>query len=105
MPFDYLYSKVPLCYRHAPEKAEAQYLKELEERASLLYRLRYDKAEARRRLLGNLSWDWECNPRPAFVERARAAVDDIVERVFARPRPPDKGRRVTAQDLKVKPTD
>jgi len=105
MPFDYLHSSVPRCYRHAPEKAEAQYVKELEERAALLYRLHYDKAETVQRLAGNVAWDWECNAAPEFVARVRAAIPEIVERVYSRPRPPDKGRRVTAADLKLAPSD
>lgn len=105
MPFDYLHSHVPKAFAHAPEKAEAQYRKELEERAGLLHRLHYDRAEALRRLRGNVAWDWEINPAPEFVERIRASVEEIVDRVYSRPRPPDKGRRVTAADLKVAPTD
>ena len=40
MPFDYMHSKVPRSYTDVGEKAEAQYLKELRERASLLHRIR-----------------------------------------------------------------
>ena len=79
--------------------------KELEERAALLHRMHYDQASAVARLTGNIAWDWECNPEPAFVERIRKSVPEIVERVYQRPRPPDKGRRVTAADLKVAPSD
>jgi hypothetical protein len=105
MPFDYLHSKVPRCYQQAPEKAEGMYLKELEERAELLYRLHYDKQDVKRRLRGNLRWDWECNPSPSFFETLASAVEDVVERVFSRPRPPVKGRIVRADDLKIKPSD
>ena len=105
MPFDYLHSRVPRSHGNASEKAEAQYLGELEERAALLHRLHFGKQEAIARLRGNLAWDWECNPRPGYVERLGASVADIVERVYSRPRPPDKGRRVTAADLKIAPSD
>jgi hypothetical protein len=105
MPFDYLHSDVPLNYRKAPEKAETMYLKELEDRAGLLYRLRYDKEEAKSRLRGNVRWDWESNPSPDFVGRLVASVDGIVDRVYAQAPPPDKGRKVTAADLKIKPSD
>ncbi len=105
MPFDYLESPDPACYKHAPEKAEAQYLRELEERAALLSRLHHDRDTATKRLMGNISWDWECIPNPEFVARLRAAVPDIIERVYSRPRPPDKGRRVTAESLKIAPSD
>ena len=105
MPFDYLHSNVSRSFTQAQEKAEAMYLKELEERAGLLHRLHYDKEVAKNRLRGNIRWDWECNPSPEFVGRLEQAANDIVERVYSRVRPPDKGRRVTAADLKIKPSD
>lgn len=105
MPFDYLHSKVPRCYEQAPEKAEGMYLRELEERAELLYRLHYDKEVVKQRLRGNVRWDWECSPASSFVENLLGTVDEVVERVFSRPRPPVKGRIVKAEDLKVKPSD
>lgn len=82
MPFDYLHSKVPLCYLHAPEKALRMYLEEMEERASLLYRLYYTKEEALRRLKGNLFWDWECNPKPSYVKELEKKIEEIVDRVY-----------------------
>ena len=105
MPFDYLHSSIPRNYLNAGEKAESQYLKELEERASLLYRLGFDEDSAKKRLRGNLAWDWECNPRPAFVESIKNAVEGIVEKIYSKPKPPEKGRRVTYQDLKTSPSD
>lgn len=105
MPFDYMHSNVPECYRRANEKAETMYLRELEDRAGLLYRLHYGIDEAKGRLRGNVKWDWESNPSPEFVQRLVDAVDSVVERVYSEARPPDKGRRVTAEDLKIKPTD
>jgi|OpeIllAssembly_1097287.scaffolds.fasta_scaffold931252_2 hypothetical protein len=105
MPFDYLHSSVPRCYRNAGEKAEAQYLRELEQRAALLFRLGFDKDAAIRRLRGNLAWDWECNPNPEFVARLKEAVAGVVERIYSKPRPPEKGRRVVYEDLKTPPTD
>lgn len=105
MPFDYLHSDIPLNYRRANEKAESMYLQELEERAELLYRLYYGKEVVKQRLRGNVRWDWECNPSPEFVEGLLKSADEIVERVFSRARPPDKGRKVTAADLKIRPTD
>lgn len=105
MPFDYLHSSVPLCYLDSSEKAEAQYLREIEEKASLLFRLGYEKEAAVRRLRGNISWDWECNPNPEFVEGLKTAVVDVVETIYSKPRPPEKGRPITSQDLKTLPTD
>ena len=105
MPFDYLHPKVPLSYANAGEKAEAQYLKELEQRAALLYRLGYGKQQTIQRLSGNLHWDWECNPNPDYVERLKSAVKEVVGRIYSKPLPPEKGRRVTYEDLKTPPTD
>ncbi len=105
MPFDYLHSETPLNYGHAPEKAEAQYLAELKDRAALLYRLGYEQPVVLARLKGNLAWDWECNPRPSFVDRVAEAIPVIVEEVFKRAKPPEKGRRVTAAVLKTLATD
>ena len=105
MPFDYLHTFVPKNYTEAGEKAEAQYIEELEDRAALLYRLGYEKDDAVRRLRGNLYWDWECNPKPKFVDNLHKAVQGIVDKVYSRPRPPEKGRRVTHEDLKTPPSD
>lgn len=105
MPFDYLHSSVPKSYLDAGEKAETQYLREIEQRAALLFRLGYSKDEAIARLRGNLAWDWECNPNPDFVARLKESVAGVVERIYSKPQPPEKGRRVTYKDLKTQPSD
>lgn len=105
MPFDYLHSSVPKSYRNAGEKAEAQYLRELEQRAALLFRLGYARDEAVARLRGNLAWDWECNPNPDFVAKLKESVAVVVERIYSKPPPPEKGRRVAYKDLKTLPSD
>jgi hypothetical protein len=105
MPFDYMHSTPPLQFAHAPEKAELQYRSELEDRAALLYRLGYDREAVTARLRGNMAWDWECSPRPAFVAAVEQAIPAIVEKVFSRAKPPEKGRRVTAATLKTLPSD
>lgn len=61
-------------------KREAMYLREMEERAALLFRLRYPKDEARRRLRGNVLWDFELHRKPAFVDRADAIVAEVWKR-------------------------
>ncbi len=105
MPFDYLHSMIPRSYTNVGEKAEAQYLKELKERAALLHRLRYEKEDAIKRLMGNLNWDWECNPKPDYVERLMKAVPKIVEEIFSKTPAPEKGRAITFKDLKTLPSD
>ena len=105
MPFDYMHSTVPRSFSSASEKAEAQYLKELKDRAAMLHRLGYEKDAAVARLLGNVNWDWECSPVPSFVENLRAAVPKLVEEIFSKAPAPEKGRRVAYKDLKTLPSD
>lgn len=62
------------------KKRETMYLRELEERAALLFRLRYSKDEARRRLRGNVQWDFELHRKPAFLSK----VDALVEQTWKR---------------------
>ena len=56
------------------------YLRELEERAGLLMRLRHDKAYVKARLLANVQWDFEMNGKPTHLGQ----VDKLVDDVFAR---------------------
>lgn len=105
MPFDYMHSNVPKSYADAGEKAEAQYVAELEDRAAMLHRLGYGEEETVKRLVGNIRWDWECNPKPGFVEGLEKSVVGLVRKVYSKPPAPEKGRRVTAKDLKTLPTD
>lgn len=105
MPFDYMHSTVPRSYTDSAEKAREQYQSELIDRARLLYRLGYDKEVTLKRLRGNLKWDWECTPRPGFVGEIAATLEKLVDDVYSKPKPPDKGRRVTARDLKTLPSD
>jgi len=59
---------------------EEMYLAELRERAALLRRLNYDKAEARARLRANVAWDFELHSQPGFLSK----IDGIVEDVYGR---------------------
>lgn len=65
-----------------PNKRQHMYLRELEERASLLVRLGYSKVDTRRRLRGNVLWDFELHKKPAFLSQ----IDGIVEAVYKRGR-------------------
>jgi hypothetical protein len=59
---------------------EEMYLSELRERAALLKRLNYDKAEARARLRANVHWDFELHSQPGFLSK----IDSIIEDVYGR---------------------
>ena len=59
---------------------EEMYLSELRERAALLKRLNYDKAEARARLRANVHWDFELHSQPGFLSK----IDTIIEDVYGR---------------------
>jgi hypothetical protein len=79
-PFDWMVAKRnPELARAQQARREAMYRVELEERAALLARLGYEKDAARARLRANLSWDFPSAGGPLDG----AAVDAIVERVFA----------------------
>ena len=81
MPFPWLHPSIPATYRATfARTAEAAALRELEDRAALLHRLRYSKARAAERLRANLRWEFELQGPPKLIER----VDAIVEAVYAR---------------------
>jgi hypothetical protein len=81
MPFPWCYSSVPEDYAGSfPRKREAMYLAEIEDRAALLYRLRYPKAAAVARLRGNLEWDFELHRIPKLLERVETIVDAVYQR-------------------------
>lgn len=56
------------------------YVRELEERAALLFRLGYRQDDVKRRLRGNVRWDFELHKRPAFLSR----IDGIVNQLWKR---------------------
>jgi len=81
MPFPWLHPVIPEDYRKTfGRKAEAMYLTELEERAALLYRLRYDRSYAVARLRANVRWDFELHRVPKLVDRVEAIVDAVYAR-------------------------
>ncbi len=81
MPFPWYHPHVNEEYAQTlGKKAEAMYVRELEERAALLFRLRYPRDLAARRLRGNVHWDFEHRGDPAFIKR----IEGIVDAVYAR---------------------
>jgi hypothetical protein len=81
VPFEWLQSDVPAAVAATfARKAEASHLREAEERAALLCRLGYARADARRRVRGNVRWEWELHGAPRFIGK----LDAIVDAVYAR---------------------
>ena len=78
MPFEWLH---PHSGKRPSRTAEV-YRQELQERAALLYRLRYPKARARARLVANVRWDYEVGRHKAPV--AESEVSALVDAVYAR---------------------
>jgi hypothetical protein len=78
MPFSWYHPDVPRAYADAGSKADRMYRFELRERAALLMRLGFTKAEAASRLRGNVRWDFALHDQPEHLE----VVDEVVEQVF-----------------------
>jgi hypothetical protein len=66
--------------RHNNQRRDEMYRRELEDRASLLYRLGYPARRTKARLAANVAWDFELHGRP----RHAAEVDKIVDAVYRR---------------------
>jgi len=56
---------------------------DLEDRASLLFRLGYSKDRAKARLRANVRWECELNGKPRSVESERE-IDKLVDAVWRR---------------------
>jgi hypothetical protein len=66
--------------KSAKAAREAMVRQELEERASLLFRLGYSKKRTRARLRENVAWDFELSEAP----KSAAEIDAIVDAVYRR---------------------
>ena len=81
MPFPWCRPTIPEDYaRTFSRKREAMYLTELEERAALLCRLKYPKAQAVARLKANVKWDFELHRAPKFLDKVEGIVDGVYQR-------------------------
>ena len=65
-----------------PESRKRVYRAELEDRAALLYRLRYSPDQARARLRANVRWDFEVGKGTSPISDAE--IDSIVEIIYKR---------------------
>jgi len=79
MPFPWYHPELPAGATNAGEKANAMYVDEIRTRAALLMRLGYTKADAKRRIRGNVRWDFELNGTPQHLKQ----INSIVDKVYA----------------------
>ena len=75
MPFDWYTADVPPIPER--QRAAAMYERELTERAALLFRLGFPKAETRARLQAEVAWDFELHAPPPHAKRIRRIVDQV----------------------------
>ena len=68
----------------SPEKREAMFRRELEERAALLHRLGYSAKQAKHRLRANVEWDFELSQKNKVTPKHLGEVDRIVDSVYRR---------------------
>jgi hypothetical protein len=81
MSFPWLEVKRPASSNaKAAATRDEMYRHELEDRAALLFRLRFPKERAKARLRANVSWDFELHGRP----RHAADIDRVVDAVYRR---------------------
>lgn len=81
MPFDWMYAKIPEAFLKKIEpRFEEMHLREVEQRARLLFNLQYDRERAVRRIQDNIEWDFELSKVPSFIND----VPRIVDRVYGR---------------------
>ncbi len=80
MPFDWMNAHIP----ERPARGREMFLKAIEERAVLLFGLRYPQAEAVTRIQDNLRWEFDSDiastPLPDFYDQ----VPEIVARAYKR---------------------
>lgn len=81
MPFDWMHPRIPLEFiRKIEPRFEEMHLREIEQRARLLFNLRYDRALAVRRIQDNIRWDFELSKVPTFIEEVPRIVDQVYGR-------------------------
>ncbi len=81
MPFDWMHPRIPAEFMKKIEpRFEEMHLREIEQRARLLFNLRYDRKRAVRRIQDNIEWDFELSRVPDFFKE----VPRIVDRVYGR---------------------
>jgi len=78
MQFDYMIPKVS---RHFLKKLEGRAVElgraEIEQRARMLCRLNFPKAQAVRRISDNIAWEYELSTLPPFFKEVREIVESV----------------------------
>jgi hypothetical protein len=86
MPFDWYKVKIPEDFKKKIEvRFVEMHLREIIERARLLFNLHYPKEMAIKRIQDNIAWDFELSKVPSFYNDVPA----IVERIYSRKSPYD----------------
>lgn len=80
MSFPWLEVKRPPSSATTSATRDEMYRQEVEDRASLLFRLGFSKERAKARLRANVGWDFELHGRP----RHAVDIDRIVDAVYRR---------------------
>ena len=95
MSFDWMSSECPPV---DPSRFLDQHVNAIEERARLLYNLRFDSKEATRRIQAALDWEFDgdiaATPRPGFYKDVAKIVKGVYTQAKRGGDPkPDTGRR------------
>jgi hypothetical protein len=77
MPFEWCHPDVPPSFADAGPKAAVMYERELRDRAALLLRLGFSRVDAKRRLRGNVRWDFELHGSPPHLGKVEPIVDEV----------------------------
>lgn len=76
---DYIVTKSHLTRAEQFERFSKMHTQEIEERATMLRNLRFDKETAKRRIKSYIRWGFDLFETPSFHDD----VDSIVEKVYA----------------------
>lgn len=81
MPFDWMQPKVNADFsRKIAGRFNEMHLVEIEQRACLLHRLRFDGKKAAKRIRDNIEWEFELSKVPAFARQVKSIVDRVYKR-------------------------
>jgi len=81
MPFDWLHNKInPEFAKKIEPRFYEMHRLEMEQRARLLFNLKYPRERAIERIRQNIAWDFELSRIPQFYEE----VPEVVDRVYRR---------------------
>lgn len=70
----------PVVAARNPSRLRDAFLAELDQRARMLFHLKYDRDRAVRRLRDNLEWEFELSKLPGFADEVEKRVDAVFKR-------------------------